>query len=149
MKKKAKKKNPLKLKACVVALSLWGLSAVLTLSSSPVMAAETASNTAQERVAKALFNKGVDLAELHRYEEAIAVDNDLITRFGNSQDTTIQEQVAKALLNKGVVLAELHRIGQARAEWEELVYRFKDNPDVDIQKDVATARHLLLVTRNL
>ncbi|MBQ5515680.1 MAG: hypothetical protein IIT88_01150, partial [Acetobacter sp.] len=87
MNKKEKKKNPLKLKACIVALSLWGLSAVLTLSSSPVMAAETASNTAQEQVAGALLNKGADLADsLDRYEEALATYNDLITRFGNSQD---------------------------------------------------------------
>ena len=100
-------------------------------------------------MAQALLNKGVDLDNLHRYEEALAAYNNFITRFGNSHDPKIQEQVSRALLNKGVVLAELHRIGQARAELEELVYRFKDNPDVDIQKDVATARHLLLVTRNL
>ena len=141
MNKKAKKKNPLKLKACIVALSLWGLSAVLALSSSPVMAAETASNTAQEQLAIALYNKGFDLDKLHRYEESIAAYNNVITRFGNSQDTKIQEQVAIALLNKGIDLAELHRIGQARAELEELVYRFKDNPDVNIQKIVAAARH--------
>ena len=148
MNKKAKKKNPLKLKACAVALSLWGLSAVLALSSSPVMAAETASNVAQEQVAIALVIKGVNLDNLNRYEEAIAAYNDLITRFGNSQDKIIQEAVANALFNKGGDLYELHRIGQARAEWEELVYRFKDNPDVDIQKTVANARHNLLVTRN-
>ncbi|MBQ5497568.1 MAG: hypothetical protein IIT71_03280, partial [Acetobacter sp.] len=81
-------------------------------------------------------------------EEALAAYNDLITRFGNSQDTTIQEDVAKALFNKGAALGRLHRIGQARAEWEELVYRFKDNPDVDTQKTVANARDNLLVTRN-
>ena len=94
-------------------------------------------------MAKALSGKGDDLEDLHRYEEAIAAFNDLITRFGNSQDKIIQELVAKALLIKGVALGVLHRIGQARADWEELVYRFKDNPDVDIQKTVATARHLL------
>ena len=112
------------------------------------MAAETASNTAQEAVAIDLYNKGVDLADLHRYEEAFAAYNDVITRFGNSQDTKIQEAVARALANKGAELGNLHRIGQARAEWEELVYRFKDNPDVDIQKIVKDARHNLLVTRN-
>ena len=148
MNKKAKKKNPLKLKACVVALSLWGLSAVLALPSSPVMAAETASNATQEQVARALNNKVAALYNLHRYEEALAADNDLITRFGNSQDQDIQEDVANALLNKGIALDKLHRIGQARAEWEELVYRFKDNPDVNVQKDVATARHNLTVARN-
>ncbi len=176
MNKKVKKKNPLKLKACAVALSLWGLSSVLALYSSPVMAAETASNresqleqkaeefmakvmkdpaskkmTAQElqNVMAFLLNaKGNDLVDSHHYEEALATFNYLIKRFGNSHDPKIQILVAQALFNKGTDLAELHRIGQARAEWEELVYRFKDNPDVDIQKDVATARHLLLVTRN-
>ena len=217
MNKKAKKKNPLKLKACAVALSLWGFPP-FSLSSAPVMAAETASNTAQEfalqlreaqkelpelqkedeirgAMETTLFNisKGVDIAanlhryeeevaslnnlitrsgnshdpkiqeqvagnlfleealinSLHRYKEDIAACNDLIKRFGNSQDKIIQEQVANALYSKGVVLGILHRYEEARAELEELVYRFKDNPDVDIQKDVATARHLLLVTRNL
>ena len=96
MNKKEKKKNPLKLKACVVALSLWGLSAVLALPSSPVMAAETASNATQEQVARALFNKGVALDNLHRYEEALAVNNDLITRLGNSKNPIIQQAVAIA-----------------------------------------------------
>ena len=148
MNKKEKKKNPLKLKACVVALSLWGLSAPFALSSSPVMAAETTSNAAQEQVAGTLLFNGIHLDKLHREEEALAAYNDVITRFGNSQNTKIQEDVAKALFNKGGDLYELHRIGQARADWEELVYRFKDNPDVDIQKTVANARHNLLVTRN-
>ncbi|MBO6086371.1 MAG: hypothetical protein J6P19_08270, partial [Acetobacter sp.] len=121
MNKKAKKKNPLKLKACAVALSLWGLSAVLALS--PVMAAETTSNVAQEQVAIALANKGVDLESLHRYEEALAVDNEVITRFGNSQDTTIQEQVANALLNKGGALGSLHRYEEALAANNDLITR--------------------------
>ena len=96
MNKKVKKKNPLKLKACIVALSLWGLSAVLTLSSSPVMAAETASNTAQAQEAKALYKKSVALEKLQRYEEAITSYNDFLTRFGNSQDELIQRYVATA-----------------------------------------------------
>ena len=83
MNKKVKKKNPLKLKACVVALSLWGLSAVLALSSSPVMAADTASHTAQEQVAITLKNKGIDLGNLHRYEEAIAA----FTELGDYEDS--------------------------------------------------------------
>ncbi|MBQ5479297.1 MAG: tetratricopeptide repeat protein, partial [Acetobacter sp.] len=119
MNKQVKKKKPLKLTACIVALSLWGLSAVLTLSSSPVMAAETASNVAQEQVAFALYNKGIALDKLHRYEEALAAYNDLITRFGNSQDTKIQEVVANALLNKGFDLGSLHRYEEALAAYND------------------------------
>ena len=139
MNKKVKKKNPLKLKACVVALSLWGLSAVLTLSSSPVMAAETASNLAQEQVASALLIKGIDLGNLHRYEEALAADNDLITRFGNSQDQDIQEDVARTLNNKGAALGNLHRYKEAIAVSNDVITRFGNSQDQHIQEDVANA----------
>ncbi|MBO7350956.1 MAG: tetratricopeptide repeat protein, partial [Acetobacter sp.] len=79
------------------------------------MAAETASNTAQEQVANALYNKGDELQHLHRYEEAIAAYNDLITHFGNSQDKIIHENVANALYNKGLTLDNLHRYEEAIA----------------------------------
>ena len=105
MNKKVKKKNPLKLKSCLVALSLWGFPP-FSLSSSPVMAAETASNTAQEQEAKALLNKGGDL----KNEEAIAAYNELITRFSNSQDELIQRYVTTAYSLKENLL------GQARSE---------------------------------
>ena len=143
MNKKAKKKNPLKLKACAVALSLWGLSSVLALYSSPVMAAETASHTAQEQEANALVNKGFDLTELHRYEEALAANNDLITRFGNSQDKIIQGQVvAVALLFKGFNLDELHRYEEAIAAYNDLITRFGNSQDELIQRYVTTAYSL-------
>ncbi|MBQ5470254.1 MAG: tetratricopeptide repeat protein [Acetobacter sp.] len=113
--KKSKKKAPFKLKSCLVALSLWGLSAVLALPSSPVMAAETASNATQEQVARALFNKGVALDNLHRYEEALAAYNDFITRFENSQEMYIRDYVATALLSKSIDLEILHRHKEAIA----------------------------------
>ena len=139
MNKKVKKKNPLKLKACAVALSLWGLSAVLALSSSPVMAAETASNVAQEQVARALVNKGVNLDNLNRYEEAIAAYNDLITRFGNSQDPKIQGDVAIALFGKGNDLGNLHRYEEALAAYNDVITRFGNSQDPKIQKAMAMA----------
>ena len=113
--KKSEKKSPFKLKSCLVALSLWGLSAVLTLSSFPVMAADTASNATQEQVARALFNKGVALDNLHRYEEALAAYNDFITRFENSQEMYIRDYVATALLSKSIDLEILHRHKEAIA----------------------------------
>ncbi|MBQ5469720.1 MAG: hypothetical protein IIT54_03835, partial [Acetobacter sp.] len=139
MNKKVKKKNPLKLKACAVALSLWGLSSVLALYSSPVMAAETASNTAQEQVAGTLLFNGIHLDKLHREEEALAAYNDVITRFGNSQDKIIQELVAFALYNKGGDLGSLHRYEEALAVNNNLITRFGNSQDKIIQEDVASA----------
>ena len=139
MNKKVKKKNPLKLKACIVALSLWGLSAVLTLSSSPVMAAETASNTAQEQVARALLNKGNNLGNLQHYEEAFAAYNELITHFGNSQDPDIQQAVAEASYNKGIDLGFLNRNKEAVAAFNDLIARFGNSQNTKIQEQVAFA----------
>ncbi|MBQ5516015.1 MAG: tetratricopeptide repeat protein [Acetobacter sp.] len=65
----------------------------------PFMAAETSSHATQEQEATALFNKGVKLDHLHRYDEALAAYNELITRFGNSQNLTLQQIVAKARHN--------------------------------------------------
>ena len=140
MNKKEKKKNPLKLKACVVALSLWGFaSPCFILSSAPVMAAETASHTAQEQEASALFKKGLTLYNLNRYEEALAVNNNLITRFGNSQNTKIQEAVAIALLNKGFNLYNLYRYKEALAVNNNLITRFGNSQNTKIQEAVANA----------
>ena len=140
MNKKRTSKVPIKLKACVVALSLWGFApAVFALSSSPVMAADTASNAAQEQVAKALVNKGDSLASLHRYEESLAIFNDLITRFGNSHNPKIQGIVVSALVNKGFDLRHLHRYEEALAVNNDLITRFGNSQNPKIQEAVAWA----------
>ena len=60
------------------------------------MAAETASNTAQEQVAKALFNKGIILGRLHRIGQARADWEELVYRFKDNPDVDIQKTVAQA-----------------------------------------------------
>jgi TolA-binding protein len=50
----------------------------------------------REQVAKALLYKGIAFGELGRAEEAIAVYEDVIARFGDAADPAIREQVAKA-----------------------------------------------------
>ena len=47
----------------------------------------------------ALYKKGVELGNLHHDEEALDTYNELITRFGNSQNLTLQQIVAKARHN--------------------------------------------------
>ena len=94
----------------------------------------------QEQVAKALFGKGDDLEDLHRYEEALAAYNDLITRFGNSQDKIIQQPVAMALFNKGDALYNLHRYEESIAVNNDLITRFGNSKNPIIQQAVAIAR---------
>jgi tetratricopeptide (TPR) repeat protein len=51
--------------------------------------------------ARALVNKGVALAALNRNEEAIALYDEVISRFSTATQPALQEQVARALVNKG------------------------------------------------
>jgi len=48
-----------------------------------------------------MINKGVTLGILNRYEEEIAIYDEVVRRFGESPLLGLQEQVARALLYKG------------------------------------------------
>ena len=63
----------------------------------------------QFAVAKALYNKGFTLGALDRGAEAVAVYDDLIARFGDTDVVALQEQVARAVLAKSYELAKLRR----------------------------------------
>jgi len=72
----------------------------------------------------ALFNKGVRLGALDRSEDAIAVYDDLIARFGTATEPALRERVAMALFNKGVRLGALDRSEDAIAVYDDLIARF-------------------------
>ena len=93
----------------------------------------------QERVAKALVNKGATLGQLNRSEEAIAVYDALLEQFKDSDELALQEQVAKAQVNKGATLGQLNRSEEAIAVYDALLERFKDNEEAVIQRQVVTA----------
>ena len=103
-------------------------------------ASATRANPAlREQVAKALFNKGVTLGALERSEEAIAVYDEVVARFGDAPDPTLREQVARALFNKGVTLGALERSEEALAVYDEVVARFGDDAATGVREQVAKA----------
>jgi hypothetical protein len=55
------------------------------------------------------------MRELNRPAEAIAVYDDLVTRFGEASEPAVRAQVVRALFNKGVRLGQLDR--PAEASW--------------------------------
>jgi tetratricopeptide (TPR) repeat protein len=73
---------------------------------------------------RALVGKGVMLGELGRREEAIAVYDDIVGRFGAASETALREGVARALVNKGSALGELGRREEAIAVYDDVVGRF-------------------------
>jgi hypothetical protein len=51
--------------------------------------------------AKAVVDKGISFGELERHEQAIDCYDEVIDRFGATEDLNLRDQFAKALVNKG------------------------------------------------
>jgi tetratricopeptide (TPR) repeat protein len=101
--------------------------------------ADVSTADGDERMAKALFGKGVSLGALDRREEAIAVYDELIARFNESDAERLREQVAGALINKGVTFAYLVRREEAIAAFDELIARYSDSDAEALREQVIKA----------
>ena len=75
-------------------------------------------------MAKALVNKGVTRGQLGEADAAIALYDEIVERFGDSDIPELQEQVAKALFNKGRVQVDLNYMEEAWKTSEELEQRY-------------------------
>src|SRR5258707_32783 len=99
--------------------------------------------TMSEMIAKALLDKGLKLASSHHGEEAIAVYEDLLTRFGDATtELALRELVAKALLNKGATLGTLGRTGEAIAAYDDLLGRFGNGTEPSLRGLVSMGRSM-------
>ena len=87
-------------------------------------------------VANALLNKGVQLGQLGRGEEELAVYDQLLAWFGDADDPALRAPVAQALLNKGV---KLGRSAEALAVYGQLLARFGDADEPALRVRVANA----------
>jgi len=99
----------------------------------------TIDSRARKQVAMALFNKGITLGAINKSEEAIAVYDDLLRRFGDAQEPVLRERVAMALLNKGYRLGVLNKSEEAIAVYDDLLRRFGDAQEPAIREQVAKA----------
>jgi predicted RNA polymerase sigma factor len=73
-------------------------------------------------------------------DEALAVSDDVVSRYADTGEPILDKQVAIALDRKGDILAQLGRTNEARAAYDEILDRFKSATDPEIQKLVASAR---------
>jgi tetratricopeptide (TPR) repeat protein len=89
--------------------------------------------------ARVLGDKGIALGQLNRGEEALAVYDDLLRRFGDATESALREQVARALFNKGVTLGQLNRGEEALAVYDDLLRRFGDATEPALREGVAKA----------
>ena len=72
-------------------------------------------------------NKGVLFHVMNRPEDALAVWDEVIRRFGKSETPGLVELVAKTLVNKGAVLHALNRPEDALVACDEVARRFGES----------------------
>ncbi|MDD4906920.1 MAG: hypothetical protein PHD39_12305, partial [Methylobacter tundripaludum] len=85
----------------------------------------------------ALVNKGVMLGELQQPEEEITAYDEVLRRFGESQELALQKIVANALRIKGITLGELQQPEAAIAAYDEVLRRFGESQELALQEAVA------------
>ena len=98
-----------------------------------------AADDAQVVAARALLERGVALWQRHQNEDALAIFNELLERFGEARSPELVEQVANALVNKGVALGVLNRLDEALAACDEVLHRFDDSATPKLPRQVARA----------
>jgi tetratricopeptide (TPR) repeat protein len=76
---------------------------------------------------------------MNRSEDAIAVYDEVVERFGDAPEAALREQVAQALFNKGNRLGQMNRSEDAIAAYDEVVKRFGDAPEAALREPVAKA----------
>ena len=73
------------------------------------------------QIATSLMSAGVALGKLNRSEEAIAVYDEVVSRYGSAPEAALRELVANALNNKGFAL-----LCRAKANWAVEATRLGD-----------------------
>ena len=90
-------------------------------------------------VAGALFEKGIVLDRLNRPEEAISVYDEVVERFGGSEELELLGKVAGALVSKGTTLGRANKHENAIVVFDEVVERFGGGEEPGLLVQVARA----------
>ena len=94
---------------------------------------------ADEDFSFARFQEAYALGQLNRNEEAIAVYDDVVARFGAAPEAALREHVARALVHKGITLGQLGRSEEEIAVYDNVVARFGAAPEAALREHVARA----------
>ncbi|MGI9004495.1 MAG: tetratricopeptide repeat protein [Pseudonocardia sp.] len=84
-------------------------------------------------------NVGVLLGGLGRSDEAIAVYDQVVDRYGDDETPALREQLAGALYNKAVVLGGLGRSDEAIAVYDQVADRYGDDETPALREQLAEA----------
>ncbi len=89
--------------------------------------------------AQCMVNKSARLTELDRIDEATALAEEIVVRFGSSDDVALKVQVAMALIGEGVRLGRRKHHLEALAKYDEVMRRAADSKEEDLRRQFAHA----------
>jgi tetratricopeptide (TPR) repeat protein len=95
--------------------------------------------TAPDRLVGYLFAQAIALGALGKSEEAIAVYDEMDSRFGKISSPGVREQVIRGLFNKGVRFGALGDLEQEIAVYESIEGRFGNDDSPRVRELVVTA----------
>ena len=88
------------------------------------------------------LDEALDLEDQNRAEDLLAIHDEVVRRFGASEDPTLLVPVAKILFLKGLTLGGWSRHEEALAIYDEVVRRFGASEDPALLEPVAQALFL-------
>jgi len=88
-------------------------------------------------VPRVIVSKSGALGELGRHSEALAVADEMISRFGASSDQAIRDQLARVFVRKAVLQVHFNRQTEALNTYDELEKRFGESAELYIREQVA------------
>ena len=97
------------------------------------------------------LDEALELEDQSQTEEALAIHDEVVRRFGESENPALLESVTKTLFLKGLTLGGWNRHEEALAIYDEMVRRFGESEIPTVLEPVAQAlflKGLTLVTLN-
>ena len=85
------------------------------------------------------LQQGRDLLTRGRAAEALAIYDNVLSRFGEASEPALREQVARALVNKGITLRQLGRSEEEIAVYDSVISRFGEASEPALREQVAGA----------
>ena len=114
-------------------------SITLDLSASASNNVSVDEDASEEAAGLGLIERGKELRNKNRLQEALSVFDEVIDRCGESVQRHLPELTANALIRKGEVLHALGRPEEALATCDEVIRRYGENEAPEISERVAAA----------
>lgn len=90
-------------------------------------------------IAEALYRKGRILIDTERYVESLAASDEVLQRFGDTDDPAVNKFLARSFGNKMLALWRLDRNEDADSAFRSFLQRFDHSTDSDVKVQIARA----------